>query len=337
MSSTNRSSALRTNGPSNVATTSAAASGSTPETAGCRALRASWAAARRRDHPGQVAGPEHQRHRPGQVQREGLGRVHERLRRRARSLGDRRPARSAVAARVAASPGTSPSASAATSTGTASAHRLVRDERCVVGTGTCTPRARAHTSASGDPSRPTVSSRQPRRAASVATASGPYARPDTDTATTRSSGLTQPGQRRGVHREHRHRAARAGQRGEQVADDRRAAERGRRRPRAAGRPRPRSGRPPPARAGAPTGPGRRRRPGPAGCRPGPRWPAGPRRRAAPRRRCGRGSTPLLVAERRRRCLCGPGVASSSSITGMPSVTGNVVAHRVHTSDVGSAR
>src|SRR5207342_188117 len=59
--------------------------------------------------------------------------------------------------------------------------------------GTCTPRARAQTSASGDPSRPTVSSRQPRRAASAATASGPWARPDTDTATTRSSGLAQPG------------------------------------------------------------------------------------------------------------------------------------------------
>ena len=68
-----------------------------------------------------------------------------------------------------------------------------RRRRAPAGTGTWTPPVRAETSASGESAAPTVSSRQPRRAASAARPSGPGARPDSDTATTRSIEPTQPG------------------------------------------------------------------------------------------------------------------------------------------------
>ena len=70
---------------------------------------------------------------------------------------------------------------------------LERDDCSARPVGTWIPRARAVTSASGESAAPTVSSRHPRRAASAATASGPSARPDSETATTRSTGPTQPG------------------------------------------------------------------------------------------------------------------------------------------------
>ena len=91
---------------------------------------------------------------------------------------------------------------------------------------TWTPRPRAQTSASGESGAPTVSSAAPRRAASAASASGPGARPDWDTAMTRSSGPIQPGQRGLAARRHRDRRPGLGEHVEDVAHDGRAAERG---------------------------------------------------------------------------------------------------------------
>src|SRR3954470_2377339 len=82
-------------------------------------------------------------------------------------------------------------------TGVTSDQSAIREARAAAvspgGTATCTPPVRSDTSASGERAWPTVSSRQPRRAASAASPSGPGARPDIETATTRSSGPTQPG------------------------------------------------------------------------------------------------------------------------------------------------
>ena len=93
-------------------------------------------------------------------------------------------------------------------------------------TATWVPRACRLTAASGESSAPTVSSVAPRRAASAASASGPAARPDSETATTRSSGPTQPGSGQVAPDRERHRGARAGQQSEHITDQRRAAERG---------------------------------------------------------------------------------------------------------------
>ncbi len=119
-----------------------------------------------------------------------------------------------------------PSASAAMSTGVSSDQRAVRDDGAGSATSTCTPRARAQTSASGESAAPTVRRDAPRRAASAARASGPPARPDWDTAMTRSSGPTHPGSGRVATARDRHRRAGFRQEVEDVADDGRTPERG---------------------------------------------------------------------------------------------------------------
>ena len=86
-----------------------------------------------------------------------------------------------------------PMASAASSAGMAWAHTDVRDDAPLSAMGTCTPWARAQTSASGESAAPTVTRKAPRRAASAARASVPAARPDWDTAMTTSRAPTQPG------------------------------------------------------------------------------------------------------------------------------------------------
>ena len=72
-------------------------------------------------------------------------------------------------------------------------HSAVREDGAGRAGVTCTPRPRAQASASGESAAPTVNKDAPRRAASAASATGPMAYPDCDTAITRSSGPTQPG------------------------------------------------------------------------------------------------------------------------------------------------
>src|SRR6478752_3523306 len=86
-----------------------------------------------------------------------------------------------------------PMASAASNAGMAWAHTDVREDTPLSAMGTCTPWARAQTSASGESAAPTVTRNAPRRAASAARASVPAARPDWDTAMTTSRAPTQPG------------------------------------------------------------------------------------------------------------------------------------------------
>ena len=137
-------------------------------------------------------------------------------------------------------------ASAASSTGVSSDHRAVRDDGVGRATSTCTPRARALTSASGESAAPTVSSEAPRRAASAARASG----------TDRAAGLRDGDDE--VERAHP-----AGQRRARAGWSRGPASRARRGGR--GRRRPARNRRAPRRA--PTAGARRRRPArcPASC------------------------------------------------------------------------
>ena len=179
-------------GPSNVATWSYPAAGSTPTSAGylafaasCDANRRAAAAATRRP------APDH-REPPDQVERERLGRVDERFAGRAALVRDvlHGGRRRLVACRPRRAPRRA-WAGHQQRHGQRPRHRPGRPDR--ESTGMNVPLARCASSCSGEPGAPTPTSSQPRRAASVASASGSAVCPDLDAAITRSAAPTQPG------------------------------------------------------------------------------------------------------------------------------------------------
>ena len=115
------------NGPSNAATTWLASSGSSPQTAGVRAVRESIAAARWAATPARSPSPRTTGTDPASSTASTLaGLTNDSDDGRAASATS--SSRSAVATKAEAGRSTSPRLSAATSTGTSSDHSDVRDE-----------------------------------------------------------------------------------------------------------------------------------------------------------------------------------------------------------------
>lgn len=187
----NSGSGAGTNGPSRVATWSYPAVGSAPKIAGYFAFAASCdvnrrAAAAAADDPPQTSGS-----RPARSSASDLpGLTNDSL--TGRHWCDISSIAAAAASYVSSSTRATPSLEPITSSGTVSAHGMD-----LAGppdsTGMNVPLARRASSWSGEPGAPTTTSSQPRRVASVASATDSAVCPDRDVAITRSAAPTQPG------------------------------------------------------------------------------------------------------------------------------------------------